>query len=249
MRGELPGEVDRFAQLNAAGLNLQAVWNVSGLPDDLLASLDLYGSEPSAYTQLVLIGHRGRDVWTTLQARGLHGSDPLDQFVTETLRAWMHVAAPGAPWKQLFPGETAVNLQRLGALAGWHHPSPFGLGVDAEWGSWFAYRALVLTTTHWPTTPARSTTAPCPNCVKRPCVAACPVGALSDELTPAARLQSCVQHRIQPASSCADRCLARLACPVGAEHRYSDAQMRHHYLQSLPVIREHFAPDIAIIAR
>jgi hypothetical protein len=33
-----------------------------------------------------------------------------------------------------------------------------------------------------------------------------------------------------------------LACPVGAEHRYSAEQLRHHYQHSLAAIRAWAAP-------
>ena len=53
------------------------------------------------------------------------------------------------------------------------------------------------------------------------------------------RLNACLDHRLQPASSCQDRCLARNACPVGEPYRYGDEQIAYHYLQSMRAIREY----------
>ncbi len=221
------------------GLNLLHVFDLAALPPGLVATLGLDEQALARFRQLILIGHLGRDFWDALQRRGLHGSDPVDQFVTERVAAWMADELPGHAWRQVFPGPAPVGLQRLGQLAGWHHASPFWVGVDAEWGSWFAYRALLLTDTALPPTPRREAGSPCDGCVDKPCISACPAGALASEGTGPWRLQACLAHRKQPGSSCQDRCLARNACPAGERYRYGDAQTAYHYLQSLRFIRQH----------
>jgi len=236
-----------FAPLSAHGLSLQAVLDVAQLPADVLSTLALTPDERAVYRRLVLIGHRGPAFWEALRARGLHGSDPVDAFVTECVRGWMDGLAPGGRWLQVFPGTRPVGLQRLGQLAGWYHPSPFWVGVDAEWGSWFAYRAVVLTDTDWPFTPRRERSSPCLSCRDQPCLGACPAKALAPVMGQAdevlanssrrSALQVCIDHRLQPGSACQDRCLARNACPVGSTERYSHEQMAYHYLQSLPALR------------
>lgn len=234
---------DVFASLTARGLTLHAVMNLADLPSDVRASVGV--DEPTPYRQLILIGHCGRAFWTALQRRGLHGSDPVDAFVTESVREWMGGPLAGHAWQQVFPGPRPLGLQRLGELAGWHHASPFRVGVDAEWGSWFAYRAVVLADTALPVTPRRDLPSPCLSCRDQPCVTACPAGAL-ERVSPAGtavgqgdefRLSACIDHRLQSGSSCGDRCLARHACPVGDGWRYTEAQTAYHYLQSLPAIR------------
>jgi len=168
-----------FAPLTAQGLSLHAVLDLASLPADVQASLALTPQERARYRQLILIGHQGRGFWQALQARGWHGSDPVDTFVGECIQAWMNGPLAGHAWVQVFPGPRPVGLQRLGELAGWHHPSPFWVGVDAEWGSWFAYRAVVLADTDLPLTLRRTLPSPCLDCSGQPCVAACPAQALS----------------------------------------------------------------------
>jgi hypothetical protein len=229
-----------FESLTAQGLNLHAVFALESLPDEVLRTLGLTDEGRLRFQQLILVGNQGRAFWTTLQRRGMHGAHPVDQFVTECVAAWMNGPLQAHAWRQVFPGEQPVGLQRLGALAGWHHPSPFWVGVDAVWGSWFAYRAVVLANTQLPLTPQRTTPPPCDTCASKPCIKACPAGALASEQTGAWRLQACLDFRKQPASPCQDRCLARNACPVGMDHRYADEQITYHYLHSMRVIREHY---------
>lgn len=227
-----------FEPLVASGINLHAVFDLAGLPQDLQDSLGLDEGERGRYRQLILLGHLGRDFWAALQRRGMHGSDPVDGFVGECVAAWMAGPLAGHAWRQVFPGPARVGLQRLGALAGWHQPSPFWVGVDAEWGSWFAYRAVLLADTALPLTPRREAGSPCLGCAHQACVQACPPGALAGEATGAWRLQACLEHRRQPGSSCQDRCLARNACPVGEAYRYDDDQIAYHYLHSMQAIRK-----------
>ncbi|MDP3709689.1 MAG: hypothetical protein Q8R56_16680 [Polaromonas sp.] len=78
-----------FASLVAQGLNLSAVFSLESLPPEVLATLALTDDERGQFLQLILIGHQGRDFWTALQRRGMHGAHPMDQFVTERVAAWM----------------------------------------------------------------------------------------------------------------------------------------------------------------
>lgn len=230
--------MDRWAELDAVGLNLHAVLDRAALPADVQAGFGLAPEVLARYPRVVLIGHGGRVFWEALTTRGLHGSDPVDTFVSEQMCNWLE-RQPGSPaWKLVFPGTAPVGLQALGAVAGWHHPSPFWVGVQAGWGSWFAYRAVALVAEPWPLTPPWRAASPCLTCAAQPCVSACPPQALSGGWgPPGAGLPMCVDHRLGAGSSCADRCLARQACPVGTEHRYTDGQQAYHYLQSLPALR------------
>jgi len=228
---------DLFAPLRAQGLHLHAVFNLADLPADVIDTLGLDEQARDQYTQLILLGHLGRDFWQALQARGMHGSTPVDTFATECAERWMASSLPGHRWRLVFPGDQPVGLQRLGQLAGWHKASPFWVGVDAEWGSWFAYRAVLLTDTQLPVTPRRELASPCASCTGQPCVSACPAGALATEASGPWRLRACLDYRLQPGSACLDRCLARNACPVGEPFRYRDEQIAYHYLHSMHAIR------------
>lgn len=223
---------DPFAQLNAQGLNLQAVFNVRDLPDDVQTALPPKDGSP--YRQLLLIGHRGRLLWQQLALQGMVGEHPVDAFTRDHVNAWLASEQPGLAHCFVYPGPTSVGLQRLGVLAGWHHASPFMVGVNDQWGSWFAYRAVVLADTCLAPTPSLNSTSPCITCATRICVSHCPAKALDNGYD----LAACLAYRQQSDSGCQDRCLARNSCPVGEAHRYSDAQISYHYGRSMHAIEK-----------
>lgn len=220
------------ALLDAAGLNLQAVFNLDDLPPEIRTQLAA-GPE---WQQLILIGHGGRRLWEAVQASGIASADPIDDFTIRTVEQWFVRQYPEHRYELRYPGERSVGLQALGKLAGWHHDSPFMVGVNAAWGSWYAYRALLLCDTDFAPTPVMSGVSPCLSCPAAPCIAACPAGALAGgEFS----LGKCLAWRKQPDSSCRTGCLARIACPVASEHRYAGEQIRHSYSISLRMIEQY----------
>ena len=244
-------EVQPFpdAPLNRCGLNRHAVFDLADLPDDIVGSI---AGGTKGYRQLILIGHGGRALWEEVTKSGIGGRDPIDDFTLRTIRQWMSECQPDSRYAILYPGLQPIALQRLGALAGWHHAAPFMVGIDGEWGTWYAYRAVMLADTHFAPSPAvdraPKTTgpwaqvplggvSPCAACQTKPCIAACPASAMADG---AFSLQKCVAWRKQDGSTCALTCLARVACPVGSDHRYCTEQLAHSYSISLQTIREHY---------
>lgn len=218
-----------FSALDTAGLNLQAVFDLAALPAEMRAQLD----PAHRYRRLILIGHGGRALWEQVKVAGLASAHPIDEFTTATVEAWLARQLPAAAHVLLYPGDGPVGLQALGRLAGWHHESPFRVGVNADWGSWFAYRAVVLVDADLPATAPMTGESPCASCTDKPCVAACPAGALD---APEFSLQKCIAYRKQPDSLCRITCVARTSCPVRPEHRYDDAQIAHSYSRSMAMI-------------
>jgi len=220
-------------QLDAAGLNRQHVFDLADLPDEVRATLNLVPGE----RQLILIGHGGRRLWEGVTASGIASEHPIDDYTRQTIAAWFAGEVPGGHYRLLYPGDQSIGLQNLGKLAGWHQASPFMVGVDSEWGSWYAYRAVLITDTDFCPSPAVDHSSPCPSCADQPCRAACPGQALDG---PQFALDRCVAYRKQADSRCQYTCQARLRCPVAPQHRYDDAQLKHSYARSLRMIREHY---------
>jgi epoxyqueuosine reductase len=221
------------------------VLRVSDLPPDVWSALS---KRQRTYKQMIVLGHAGPLLWQTLQSIGAVGNKDMDDNqhpIDDAVRQWgdeaMHIHAPHIAFEWVYPGPCGLSLTRLGECLGWHHPSPFWQGVDAHWGSWWAYRAVWLANTDWPVSGCRERDSPCATCSDKPCVRACPAKAL--QLPAHQGLPLCGTHRLQPDSCCAHRCEARLACPVGAEHRYDAAQLQHHYRHSLAAIRRHQGKD------
>ena len=223
-----------FPVLATQGLNLQAIFDLKQLPATVTESLALDASKSACYTQLLLIGHGGRQLWQTMQARGMGTDHHIDDLSHEQMAQLFEGPLAGHRYKIIFPGSQSVGLQRLGELAGWHHETPFKVGIHPTWGTWFAYRAVVVANTALPLTHKQAGASPCVDCVSRPCISACPAAAL----VPSFQINACLNHRKQAVSSCEDRCLARNACPVGSDHRYTAGQTSYHYLQSMAMIRK-----------
>ncbi|MDP5240258.1 hypothetical protein Q9Q94_12015 [Uliginosibacterium sp. 31-16] len=221
--------------LNNAGLNRQHVFNLADLPAELLAPL-----QPAAHErQLILFGHAGRRLWECVQAEGIRSAHPIDEYSVRTVERWLAQALPATRARFVFPqslGSQHIGLQRLGKIAGWHRAAPFMVGIDAVWGSWFAYRAVILTDTDLPASAPVDNGYPCDGCADKPCITACPANALAGGTV---NLAACNAGRLAPDSTCALGCTARSACPVGAEHRYDDSQIRHSAAGSLAAIRRY----------
>ena len=218
------------------GLNLLALLRCEELPDHLQTLLIQGGVPLGDYTHLLLTGHGGRLFWQKLQAVGMETADPVDTFSTQLTIQFITDYLGNPPHLLLYPfGDYLVPLTQLGEWVGWSHPSPIGQGISEQFGVWFAYRTAVLLNGNFPTTPRIQTTSPCQSCAEKPCITACPVGAAQEDTF---HITPCVNFRLSDHSPCADRCLARLACPVAPEHRYTLSQIQYHYTQSLITIRE-----------
>lgn len=225
-----------FTALNHAGLNRQAVLNVHELPAEVAAQLRSRFDPAQRYRQLILIGHAGKTLWDSVKASGIRSANPIDDFSVRTVEQWFAAQFADRAYEIIYPGDIPVGLQALGKIAGWHHASPLMIGIDEEWGTWYAYRAVLLADTDLaPSRPVQSAS-PCARCADRICVASCPAGAL-DGCTFV--LEKCLGYRQQASSRCKATCLARVSCPVGSAHRYDADQLHHTYAISLQAIKRH----------
>ena len=227
--------------LRRAGLVLQASIPVGELPLWAAEPMQEVGINPSRYKSFVMLAQGGSRLWDYIVADGRDIRDPFDEtserlageFVTEFLE--------GAAWELVYPGAPFLPLTRLAEHVGWGAPSPLGLTINAEYGLWLAHRAVFLVDAEVQTAPIESFAHPCDSCVDKPCVSACPAGAV--DAVAGFTMDLCGHYRIEPGSRCAYQCLARNACPVGTEHRYGPAQMAHHYASGLASIRSYYESD------
>lgn len=229
--------MDRFdvAALGAQGLNLHAVLALDALPDDLGADLRRRFDPSGRFRQLILVGNGGRAMWSSLRRSAAFSSaHPIDEHSLAVVSAWFTAQFPQRSFDIIYPrSRRAVPLQALGRLVGWHQSSPLGVGINAEWGLWFAYRVVLLADTELMPTKAEAAASPCATCAGRDCIATCPAGAAAPE---GLALEPCIAYRKSADSRCRATCVARLACPVGTEHRYDEEQLRHCYSLSLQAI-------------
>lgn len=228
--------VERGRQmLSAQGLNLFAVLGLDMLPGAVLSDLESAGVATGSYSRLIMIGHGGSLMWRRLNEAGLAGADPVDEYSVRFARCLVADHLDACDSHILYPGNLPVPLQQLGRIAGWHHDSPLGLGVNTEYGPWFGYRVLLLVQAEIPVSVESAGPSPCESCAGKPCITACPVDALSPVAMPDVAV--CVDHRMRSGSGCAATCLARHACPAGSTHRYDAQQTGYFYGRSLESIR------------
>lgn len=180
---------------------------------------------------VVLVGNTGQGLWGAFDAGRPSGPNPLDTWVhshltpiADRLRARLVMPNDGPPYHP---------FQRWARRAAAVHPSPIGLLIDAEFGLWHALRAALLLPRRIGLPSLDAAPSPCLACREKPCLSTCPVEAFSAAGYDADR---CRRHVMSPAGiDCRVRgCRARNACPVGAEHRYPEAQQAFHMDAFLP---------------
>lgn len=156
--------------------------------------------------------------------------DPLDAYtrrVVEALVAPLRRAGRRVEVRYPFWSEEApLPFQRIARAAGLA-PSLLGLDLHPRFGPWAAYRALLLLDFALEE-PAVPRFEPCLGC-PAPCIEACPVDAVSRA---GWDVERCFDHRLGE-GGCGDGCHSRLACPVGAEHRYAPPVMRYFQASAL----------------
>ena len=223
---------------NDKGLNCQAIFNIKALPTDVIDNLINEGIDLSGFTQLILLAHRGGELWQHVQLVLGQSNNPIDDFSVGVVTGFFQQNMPEKHYQLVYPDEKLIGLQRLGELAGWHYPSPFRVGINADWGSWFAYRAVLLSDTDFEQTSKMSSSSPCVDCGDKSCIDSCPADAFDNQFF---SLEGCLQYRLKPKSQCRDKCMSRLSCPVASELQYSDEQLRYHYGVSLRTIEEYYS--------
>lgn len=231
-------EIFKPQYFNEKGLNIHAIFNISELPIDILGGIDNLDVGTDNFSQLIVIGHLGEKLWTHVkQSQYILEDNPVDDFSVQAVRDYFNSYCPDHKYKILYPSEAVIGLQQLGVHAGWHHASPFSVGINEQWGTWFAYRVVVLTNTNFLSTKTFESDSPCIDCKDQPCIAACPANAFDvKELN----FNLCIDYRKHKGSKCKNTCLSRISCPVGREYRYTEEQVNYHYGISMKTIEEFY---------
>jgi len=226
-------------KLAMEGFNLSAVLDCEALNRDTdIKSIPQTG-------RLLLFAAGGNLFWRRLQAyRDVAGRplrpdpDQADKHVIDDycVNQIMDTVSTGLleefNSRLLYPGDCDILLPSLGDYLGWSIASPLGLGIHPEYGLWWAYRVLCWTDAPLPVDVADTQSAsPCSTCAEKPCIAACPADAVStiDHFD----LKACAKYRTAKNSDCADRCIARLACPVALDQRQDLEQHQYHQRRSM----------------
>jgi ferredoxin len=177
---------------------------------------------------VLLLGNAGSSIWSafSLWRQSYKGPNPLDTWSKEIIRP----LAEKCDGTAYFPSDPPWQpFQQWARRAEGLKPSPLGILIHPEYGLWHGYRGAI----GFPWALGRGVTTgryACDACQTKPCLTSCPVGAI--DIDPAKfALRDCRSHLLTEAGreSCMiSGCLARNACPVGAEYRYPLEQLQFH---------------------
>src|SRR5690606_26875893 len=120
-------------------------------------------------------------------------------------------------------GERRIAIQRLAHVAGLAYLTETHASVHPEYGPWIALRAVLSLAGPGPAGPPPRLAHPCGGCEH-----ACrPAFERALSTVAGAPSEENLRANWRAWLACRD------ACPVGREHRYSEAQIRYHYLRQL----------------
>ncbi len=173
---------------------------------------------------LVLIGVAGRRGWDAYAASPEAGDGlehPLDRFSQRVIDALG--AELGAVPLYPFGGPPHWPFQQWARRAEPVHPSPIGILIHPTYGLWHSYRGALGFADRLDIPALVASASPRDSCRERPCLSACPVGAFS---LGGYHVGACAAHLTSAAGGdcMTGGCLARRACPVGAEQAHGPEQ-------------------------
>jgi ferredoxin-like protein FixX len=222
--------------LGEQGFNLRAVLDVRVFPPGLARAWGKAKVNVAPFEKLVLLGMGGPGLWDRIRQENCPETELFDsaseKAVLEVCRRFWGASEP----RLLYPGLALIPLQKLGRWAGWANPSPMGMDISPCYGPWFAYRAAFLVDAPLEYTKTFTADSPCDHCESKPCVRACPAGAVARDHKIAMDL--CLPQRLADSRGCGVSCRSRLACPVGQKWRYPEDQIRYHGGRSLVSLQQ-----------
>ena len=198
------------------GFEPDTVTNVPGLPGGLRTRT------------LLLIGSTGPSLWPVFTESVEYSDGKAHALDRYTKRALTKVAA-ALNFKALFPfeGPPYHPFQQWARQCGGFSQSPMGVMAHHDYGPWSGFRAVFLSADLYPEFCQASTAGPCDTCQDKPCLSACPAGALS--LEGGYDVPVCRTHlEAMEHADCLSGCLARRVCPFGTEHQQDAETARFH---------------------
>jgi hypothetical protein len=208
--------------LAAAGLAYRGGFCLDTI-DDVPVGKD--GNPPGT---LILVGDVGGAIWPQF-SRSPEANDgapdPLDRWTRRIVDGIAETTGATAIYP--FGGPPYWPFQRWAQRAEPVFPSPLGILIHPEHGLWHAYRAAMTFPGRLNLPPKSEAQSPCESCAGKPCLSACPVNAFTVR---GYNVDACAAHIACAAGEpcMAGGCLARNACPVAPDRRYSAAQIRFH---------------------
>lgn len=178
---------------------------------------------------VVLVGHLGGGLWLHYSAWRARQTTDIDDPLDTWSRQVIGPVAAQFGARAVFPSDPPfMPFQQWAMRAESLRPSPLGILMHPSAGLWHAYRAALLfdvdVLSH---VPPQKVSHACDACSAKPCLSTCPVNAFSAS---GFDVNGCRTHiRSKAGQRCRESgCMARNACPVGAEFRYTAEQQAFH---------------------
>jgi epoxyqueuosine reductase len=202
---------------------------------------------------IIVIGNGGGAFWQAFKRHADENPDwmardnPLDDFTRIVVEREVApaLARSGLSHTIVYPfmskGPT-LNFMEAGKAAGLGGPSILGVVVHPVYGPWIAFRAAILLDALIDAPGEAYRFDPCPSCIPRTCISACPADAVS--LSKGWDIPKCLTHRVEVEADCAPRCHARAGCVLGPEHRYPDDELAYHQMRALRSMRPYYEAHI-----
>jgi epoxyqueuosine reductase len=206
-----------------------------------------------ATKSVIVIGNGGGAFWKAFKRHTDEHSgwtardNPLDDFTRFVIEREVAPAITqrGIAHTIIYPfisnGPT-LNFMEAGKAAGLSGPSILGVVVHPVYGPWIAFRAAILSSESIDAPGEAYRFDPCPSCIPRTCITACPVEAVS--APNGWDIPKCLTHRVEVEPDCASRCHARAGCVLGPEHRYPDDELAYHQMRALRAMRPYYEANI-----
>jgi hypothetical protein len=225
------------------GLNLIGVTTVAAY-DALVPERYRLGGD-GAVRAAIVIGNGGGAFWSSFRAHVAQHSGydarphPLDDFTSEIMHELVLPTAARLRVRARLrvpfgTSDPPLSFVHLAEAAGLGRRSILGVLIHPEFGPWIALRGALLIDEEASAPRPAAGFDPCPRCLDRPCVRACPGSAVT--FTAGWDIPRCIGHRQANEGACADRCHARFECVYGRAYRYPADELAYHQRRAFAVM-------------
>ncbi len=234
-----------------AGLNLVAATPAARYDAAVKPEYQAAAIAPGSQS-IVVIGNGGGAFWKAFKFHAdnnpgwMARDNPLDDFIRAIVERDIAPVLARFAFAHtiIYPfisNAPTLNFMQAGKASGLSGPSLLGVMVHPVYGPWIAFRAAILLDELIDAPGEAYQFDPCPSCIPRTCISACPVEAVSIS---GWDIPKCLTHRIEVEADCAPRCHARAGCVLGPEHRYPDEELAYHQMRSLRAMRPYYEAHI-----